>query len=256
MSRPNGLSGHRPARQAPGRDRAPAHERDRPEDAVRRDDRRRGRPSRTSRDAQPCRTGSNGPSRRGGGSGSRRLAPGEVDQPVVARRSSSPAIAASPARASRSVHARPDGEVAVARGAVPGEVAPRELGERRVAVDRAPARRASRGRGRTPACAPSSGRGRRAPRRDASIRTWTSACPAVGTPAASRRSRSSSRVSGPSSASAALDRRPRRGRRRPRSRPPAPGGGGCRSAAAAWSAPAATGSPRRGRGAASRGSAR
>ena len=179
----------------------PRDERERPEEPVVGDDapvrRRRSARARPSRAA----AGRTAPSRRGGGSGGGAARPRRSTRPS-SRSLSSPAIAREPGAR---VAERQAGPAARGRDRPPAR-------GRRGSGGRAPRSAASRSTGcgspsqsrtSTYACSrPTIGPRTASPRRHASISTWTSACPSVRTPAASRRSRSCSRVSGPSSASA------------------------------------------------------
>ena len=100
-------------------------------------------------------------------------------------------------------HAGEGGEVARLRRRVGGEVAPRQLRERRIAVRGAGAS-GTQSRRSTKAGAPSrSGPWQTTPRIAANHSRWTVACPSVRKPRAASRSASSARVSGPSADSSA-----------------------------------------------------
>ena len=210
-------------------------------------------PTTGSRDTQPCRSGSYAPSRRGGGSGGGSRAAAQVDEPVGPFHELARDRREAGARVAQR-HPRPLREVALVRRSVSREVPPRQLRERRVAVNR---RRIAQPvpHERVRVLPP----GHRPAHREAAQRREQQhvdeRLPArrhVGgvEPLAQLRPRQRPLVGERplDDLDAALGRRAAR-------RPPARAGARSRAAAAASSARAATGSPRCGRGGACRGSA-
>ena len=207
-------------------------------------------PTTSSREVQPRSSGSKEPSRRGGGSGAG--ATGEVDEAVGALVE----LGGDRGQAGAGVAQRqpgPAGEVAVARRAVAGEVAPRQLGQRRLAVrgpvdpslrtaggssSSGPLRGPSQSRTRTKACSePAIGPRTVTPASAAAKSTWTRAC---------RRSAPRRPPAAPSARPGSADP-PRPAPARSSSppaglgprRPPAAAGSRWRCGEAAWSGPAA-----------------
>ena len=163
-------------------------------------------PSTSARERQPMSTGSNAPSSRGGGGNAAARRAGAASstspsptlaQPAAERPQPGPRVAQR--------QPGPAGQVVGGRRSVPGQVAAGQLGEAvsRVAGGAAgPRPAASRGPARYACSRPAIGPRMIRPSIEARTSRCTSACPAVGTPARSSRSRRAVRPSGPSSATA------------------------------------------------------